>query len=181
LFAFSLTLACYVSCHITSLIIIIFGKGRKLWSFLLCSFLHPPVTSSLSGQNILLSPLSSNTLNLCSSFNMRDQASHRTKKQQIKSSIHFNLCLFEYQPGKQTALSKCMLATITRIEYAFLNFFVQFCLSLRFNGAVKHKFQGSVSVWMHHLFEYFHIKNYFCSKNTLLPSCIHNFTLKHVS
>jgi hypothetical protein len=38
---------------------------------LLCSFLPTPVTSSLFGPNILLS-----TLNLCSSYNDRDQVSH---------------------------------------------------------------------------------------------------------
>jgi hypothetical protein len=37
-------------------------------------FLQPPVTSSLLGPDILLS-----TLNLCSSFNMRDQVSHPYK------------------------------------------------------------------------------------------------------
>jgi hypothetical protein len=37
----------------------------KLWSSSLCSFLHPPVTSSLFGPNILLNTLFSNTLSLC--------------------------------------------------------------------------------------------------------------------
>jgi hypothetical protein len=48
---------------------------------LLWSCLHPPVTSSLFGPNILLSILFSNTLSLCSSLNVRDQVSHpyRTK------------------------------------------------------------------------------------------------------
>jgi hypothetical protein len=36
---------------------------------------HPPVTSSLSGPNIFLSTLLRNTLNMCSSFNVRDQFS----------------------------------------------------------------------------------------------------------
>jgi hypothetical protein len=40
---------------------------------LLCSFLHPPVTSSLFGPNILLSTLFSYTPSLCSSLNVRDQ------------------------------------------------------------------------------------------------------------
>jgi hypothetical protein len=34
------------------------------------------VTSSLLGPNILLSTLFSNTLSVCSSFNVRDQVSH---------------------------------------------------------------------------------------------------------
>jgi hypothetical protein len=46
---------------------------------LLMNFLHPPVTSSLSGPNILLGTLFSNTLNLCSSLDMRDQVTHPYK------------------------------------------------------------------------------------------------------
>jgi hypothetical protein len=42
----------------------------------LCDFFQPPVTSSLLRPNILLSILFSNTLNLCSSFNVIDQVSH---------------------------------------------------------------------------------------------------------
>jgi hypothetical protein len=48
----------------------------KLWSSLLCSFLHPPVTSSPFAQNVLLSTLFSNTNSLYSSLNVRDQISH---------------------------------------------------------------------------------------------------------
>jgi hypothetical protein len=46
------------------IILIILGKVYKLWSSSLCSFLQPPVTSSLFGLNILLSTLFSNTLSL---------------------------------------------------------------------------------------------------------------------
>jgi hypothetical protein len=44
-------------------------------------FLHPTVNSFLLGPNILLSTLFSNTLNLCSSLNMKHQVSnlHKTK------------------------------------------------------------------------------------------------------
>jgi hypothetical protein len=41
--------------------------------------LHSSVTSSLLGLNILLSALFSNTLSLCSSLDVRDQASHPYK------------------------------------------------------------------------------------------------------
>jgi hypothetical protein len=50
-----------------------------LWSSLLCNFLHPTVNSSLLGPNILLSTLFSNTLNLCSSLNMKYLVSHLHK------------------------------------------------------------------------------------------------------
>jgi hypothetical protein len=42
----------------------------------LYSFLHPPVTPSLFGPNILLSILFSNILSLCSSLTVRDHVSH---------------------------------------------------------------------------------------------------------
>jgi hypothetical protein len=40
----------------------ILGEEYKLWSSSLCSFLRPPVSSSLFGPNILLNTLFSNTL-----------------------------------------------------------------------------------------------------------------------
>jgi hypothetical protein len=55
---------------------IMHGEEYTLWSSSLCSFLHPPVTSSLFGPNILPNPLFSNTLSLCSSPTVRDQVSH---------------------------------------------------------------------------------------------------------
>jgi hypothetical protein len=64
----------------TTIIIITHSLTHGVEPFLrrssLCSFLQPPVTSSLFGPNILLSTLFSNTLSLCSSLNVRDQVSH---------------------------------------------------------------------------------------------------------
>jgi len=58
------------------IIIIIICEVYKLWSSSLCSLLQPPTTSSLLGQNILLSTLFANTFNLCSSLSVRDHVSH---------------------------------------------------------------------------------------------------------
>jgi hypothetical protein len=49
------------------------------WNFWLCSFPQSPIISSHFGPNILLSTLFSNTLSLCSSLNVKDQASHPCK------------------------------------------------------------------------------------------------------
>jgi hypothetical protein len=47
------------------IILIILGEEYKLCSSSLCSFLHPPVTLSLFGPNILLNTLFSNTVPYC--------------------------------------------------------------------------------------------------------------------
>jgi hypothetical protein len=57
----------------------IFGDEYELSSSSLLDFLQPPVTSSLLGPNNIISALFSNTLNLCSSLNMRDQVSYAHK------------------------------------------------------------------------------------------------------
>jgi hypothetical protein len=59
--------------------LIIFGEVCKWWSSFLCSLLQRPPTSSHLGPNIVLSTLFSDTLNLCSSLNVRDQVSDRYK------------------------------------------------------------------------------------------------------
>jgi hypothetical protein len=61
------------------IISIISGEEYKLGSSSLCRFLQSPVTSYLLSPNILLSTLFSNTLDLCSSLNVRDQVLHTYK------------------------------------------------------------------------------------------------------
>ena len=51
------------------------GEKYNACSSALCNFLHSPVISSLLASNIFLSTLFSNTLNLCSILNVRDQVS----------------------------------------------------------------------------------------------------------
>jgi len=57
----------------------VFGEAYKLGSIL-----QSPATSSLLGPNIPLSTMFLNTLNLCSSFNVRDHSTSIKKKQQVK-------------------------------------------------------------------------------------------------
>ena len=55
------------------------GDEYRSESSSLCSLLHSPVTSSLLGPKIFLSTLFWKTLSLCSSLNVRDQASRPYK------------------------------------------------------------------------------------------------------
>jgi hypothetical protein len=59
--------------------LMISGDEYKLWSILLCNFLHFPVASSLLGPDILLHTVFSNTFSLRSSLDVRDQVSHPYK------------------------------------------------------------------------------------------------------
>lgn len=71
---------------------------RQITSITLCIFLQSPVTSSLSGTTILVSTLSSITLSLRSSLNVRDQVLHTYNNRQ--NSVHFNLSSLETANGQ---------------------------------------------------------------------------------
>jgi uncharacterized membrane protein len=68
-----------ISSSLALITLTILGDEYKPCSSSLCSFLQPPVTSSLLGPNIHLSTLFSNTLNLSSSLKVRDKVSHPYK------------------------------------------------------------------------------------------------------
>ena len=55
---------------------VIFGEEYRSGSSSVCSLLHSPVTSSLLCPNIFLRTLFWNTISLCFSFGVSDQASH---------------------------------------------------------------------------------------------------------
>jgi hypothetical protein len=88
----------------------------KLWNSSLCSFLQSPVTLSLFGPNILLNNLFSNTLNLWSSLNVRDQVSHpyRTTGKIIVLFTLIFTCLDRRQEDKKVL--GWMVAGITTIQ-----------------------------------------------------------------
>jgi hypothetical protein len=100
-------------------ILIVLGEEYKAWSSSLCSFLQPPVISSLFGPNILLSTLFSNTLSLCSSLNVRHQVSHPYRTIG-KTIVYSNFYIFIQHMRRKKVLD-WMVASITRIHFP-LNF-----------------------------------------------------------
>jgi hypothetical protein len=70
----------YIPCqsHDPQLITGISGEANKLWSSSLQNFLHPPVTATLLGPDILSSTLLSNFLTLHSFLRIRNQVQTHT-------------------------------------------------------------------------------------------------------
>jgi hypothetical protein len=69
---------CSAHLILLELIALISGEEHKLRIPPFCRFLQPPVASSFTGQNILITKLS-NILNLISSLRVNDQVSHPYK------------------------------------------------------------------------------------------------------
>jgi hypothetical protein len=110
----------------------------------MCSFLQPPVTSSLVGSNVLLSTLFTNTL--CSTLNVRDQFSHPYRTTgKINCFVYPNFCVFRQQTTRQKVLY-WMVTRIARIS-THLNIFLNrmlfsYCPSQIFK--LCHIFKGSL-------------------------------------
>jgi hypothetical protein len=98
--------------------LIIYGEEYKLRRSLQWNYLHPRNTSFLLDPNIL-DTLFSNTLNLCSSLNVRDQVPHPYRTTCKVSILHFNLLVNS---------SQCILFVIVVPKYLnFVTFWKDFC------------------------------------------------------
>jgi hypothetical protein len=84
------------------IILILLGEEYKLWSFSLCGFLQPPVTSSLFGPNNLLNTLFSNTLSLCSSLCQRPSFTPIQNDNQNYSFVYSSFYVSRQQTRRQT-------------------------------------------------------------------------------
>jgi hypothetical protein len=102
--------------------LIILGEEYKSRSSSLCSFHHPPNTSSLFGPNVLLSTLFSNTLSQCFSLNVRNQVS-RPYRTTGKTIVLYILISMFFDSRWENKILHWLLASITRIQFP-LNFFL---------------------------------------------------------
>ena len=104
--------------------VIVLGKQYNACSSALCNFLYSPVLSLLA-QNIFLSTLFSNTLNLCTSLKVRDQVS-QTYDWLYNCFIFINFQFLGMQAGQLNFL-KWIISCISHVYSAF-NSFHKCCL-----------------------------------------------------
>ena len=88
---------------------IILGEEYRLLGSLLCSFLHPLVTSSLLGPNILLSTLFLNTLSLSSSL-------------MCKSKLKLHLPFYNIRYFDCAAAQICCTSGVSSVVEMFLSY-----------------------------------------------------------
>ena len=110
----------------------IFGEERISLSSSLCSFLHSPVTSSLLVQNILLSPLFSNTLNLRPSLNVSDQVSHPCNT--TGRNIILYILVFKFIDSKLEDKRICtkLQQALSDFNLLLISFLIEFCFVVVF-------------------------------------------------
>ena len=88
----------------------IFGEQYRTLRSSLYSFLHSPVTSSLSGPHIPLSTLFSNTLSLHYSINVSDQVAHPYRTRRL------------IQPSKRCTMSRIWVTNPTGLSWESFKF-----------------------------------------------------------
>jgi hypothetical protein len=82
---------------------------------LITQFLQPPVTWSDLGPKVILTIQLSNTLNLCSSINARDNVL-RPRKQVIYNLIYYNRYVFRQDWGKLNILNRYLSYYIKKVK-----------------------------------------------------------------
>ena len=108
------------------------------WSFPLCSFVHPYVTSILVGPNILLSIQLWKTLKIYSTLNMTDQVSHAyktTSKAEHSYEVVSKEKLTSVIKIQNTAWLSCKLTTMILMVWRVANKW-QYDAGMQHDGAV---------------------------------------------
>jgi hypothetical protein len=138
-----------------------FDEAYKLCSSSLCSLLQPPVISSLLVPNIQLGSLCSDTLNLCSSFSVRGQVSHRYK---TRGKI-IVLFILMFKLVKRRREDKRFWSVFWSYSWNSATFVMNFLLE-----CIRVKWHGPV-LWRHGSFEFndLKVKQIGCSSVSWIP------------